>query len=117
MDDTYAQPSSGPTFVPAQDGVRKNDTVPCPSSAVLTDTKQPKHGKVDLLISGSFFYEPTTPSVPNKGDFFTYRAECPSGLASEATVFLPGEPVPQGSAWQAGAVPSGPGIAVLLQSI
>lgn len=90
MDDTYNQPLTGPTFVPAKDSLRQNDTIPCGSTAVLSVIKQPKYGRVDLQNSGAFNYEPAVPSTPNKADYFVYQIECPNGLTSEATVFLPG---------------------------
>ena len=91
VDDTFPQPPSGPTTVPGP-GVLPNDTIPCGTAAKLSVTKQPRHGRVErLLSSGGFTYDPYDPSGPNQADYFTYQVECPNGLVSEATVFLPGE--------------------------
>lgn len=71
-------------------GVLGNDTIPCGSAAKLRVLTPPLYGQVMLYSNGGLQYTPTS-STGRKADQFQYEVECPGGLTTTATVYLPGE--------------------------
>jgi VCBS repeat-containing protein len=83
-DDAFSAGAGATITRLASDGVLANDHLPAGSTAVLVTG--PQHGGVSLAPDGGFVY---TPQAGYAGrDFFTYKAQSPSGESNVATAWI-----------------------------